>query len=144
MSLFVVDASVVVKWFVPEIHSDAARRLLALSHDYFAPDLVFAEAANAVWKKIRRGELRIEDGPHLVADISRSAVEPVSCRTLAGDAVVLANATRQTVYDALYVVLAVRLDTRLITADDRLAGALGGVPMVADRIQLVHLFDPGS
>ena len=37
MSVFVVDASVVVKWFVPEIHSDAARRLLVLPHEYIAP-----------------------------------------------------------------------------------------------------------
>ena len=29
VSVFVVDASVVIKWFVPEIHSDAARRLLS-------------------------------------------------------------------------------------------------------------------
>ena len=56
MSAFVVDASVVVKWFVPEVHSDAARRLLTLSHEYFAPDLLFAETANTIWKKIRRGE----------------------------------------------------------------------------------------
>jgi predicted nucleic acid-binding protein len=39
VSAFVVDASVVVKWFVPEIHSDAARRLLVLPHEYVAPDL---------------------------------------------------------------------------------------------------------
>ena len=53
MSVFVVDASVVVKWFVPEIHSDAARRLLVLPHEYVAPDLLFAETANTIWKKIR-------------------------------------------------------------------------------------------
>jgi predicted nucleic acid-binding protein len=46
VSVFVVDASVVVKRFVPEIHSDAAKRLLVLSHEYVAPDLLFAETAN--------------------------------------------------------------------------------------------------
>ena len=35
VSAFIVDASVVVKWFVPEIHTDAARRLLTLPHEYF-------------------------------------------------------------------------------------------------------------
>ena len=48
MSVFVVDASVVVKWFVPEVHSDASQRLLILPHEYVAPDLLFAEAANAI------------------------------------------------------------------------------------------------
>ena len=51
MSAFVVDASVVVKWFVPEIHSDAARRLLTLPHQYLAPDLLLAETANTIWKR---------------------------------------------------------------------------------------------
>lgn len=141
MSVFVIDASVVVKWFVPEIHSDAARRLLTLPHQYFAPDLLFAEASNTIWKKIRRGELSIEEGSRLVADIGRVAVESVSCRALAEDAHALANAIGQTVYDALYVALAVRLDTRLITADAGLAAALSGVPALAGQVQLVHMFE---
>ena len=140
MSVFVVDASVVVKWFVPEIHSEAARRLLALPHEYVAPDLLFAETANTIWKKIRRKELTAEEGQHLVADIGRIAVETVSCRALAEDAHALANATGRTVYDAMYVALAVRLNTRLITADDRLETAARHVPAVAGHIQLVQTF----
>lgn len=140
MSVFVVDASVVVKWFVPEIHSEAARRLLTLPNEYFAPDLLFAETANTIWKKIRRGELEAEDGRRLVADIGRVAVETVSCRALAEDAHALATATGRTVYDALYVALAVRLSTRLITADDRLEAALRRVPALAGHVQLVDMF----
>lgn len=140
MSLFVVDASVVVKWFVPEVHSDAARRLLTLPHEYIAPDLLFAETTNTVWKKVRRQELSAEDGQRLVTDIGRIAVETVSCRALAEDAHHLAHATGQTVYDALYVALAVRLDTGLITADDRLAAALKRVPLLADHIQPLRTF----
>ena len=101
MSVFVVDASVVVKWFVPEIHSDAARRLLVLPHEYIAPDLLFAETANTIWKKIRRQELTTEEGQQLVADIRQIAVETVPCRALAEDAHALANATGRTVYDLM-------------------------------------------
>jgi predicted nucleic acid-binding protein len=140
VSIFIVDASVVVKWFVPEIHSEAARRLLTSPHEYVAPDLLFAETANTIWKKIRRKELKLEEGRRLVADIGRSAVGTVSCRALAEDAHALANATGQTVYDALYVALAVRLNTRLITADDRLAGALANVPALSGHVQLVDAF----
>ena len=43
MSVFVVDASLVIKWFVPELHSEAARRWLGASHDYVAPNLRFSE-----------------------------------------------------------------------------------------------------
>jgi predicted nucleic acid-binding protein len=139
VNIFVVDASVVVKWFVPEIHSEAARRLLALPREYVGPDLLFAEAANTIWKKIRRKELPADEGPRLVADIGRIAVETVTCRALAEDAFALANATGRTVYDAMYLALAVRLDTRLITADERLEAALRNVPAVADHIELVQI-----
>jgi predicted nucleic acid-binding protein len=141
MSVFVVDASVVVKWFVPEIHSDAARRLLALPHEYIAPDLLFAETANTIWKKIRREELTAEEGRRLVADIGQIAVATVPCRALAEDAHALANATGRTVYDAMYVALAVRLSTRSITADDRLEAALKEIPAVAGHIQHVQTFE---
>ena len=140
MSVFVVDASVVVKWFVPEIHSEAARRLLVLPHEYVAPDLLFAETANTIWKKIRREELTAEQGQQLVADIGRIAVQTISSRALSEDAHALANATRRTVYDSMYVALAVRLDTRAITADERLEAALKRIPAVAGHIQLVQTF----
>ncbi len=141
MSAFVIDASVVIKWFVPEVHSDAARRLLVLPHEYVAPDLLFAEAATAIWKKIRREELTPEEGQQLVADIGQIGVETVSCRALAEDAHALANATGRTVYDSMYVALALRLNTRAITADDRLEVALKKIPAVAGHIQLVQAFE---
>jgi len=40
----------------------------------------------------------------------------------------------------LYVTLAVRLKTRLITADDRLEAALRNLPSLAGHIQLVEAF----
>jgi len=141
MSVLVVDASVVVKWFVPEVHSAAARRLLAQSNDYFAPDLLFAETTNTVWKKIRRRELSLDEGQRLVGDINRIAVETVSCRVLAADAHALANAVDESVYDALYVTLAIRLNTRMITADDRLEAALTTFPKLAAHVQHVRAFE---
>jgi predicted nucleic acid-binding protein len=140
VSVFVVDASIVIKWFIPEIHSDAARRLLECGHDYMAPDLLFAETANTIWKKVRRGELSPRDGERLVVDIGRAAVETVPCRALAADAYFLASASGRTVYDAMYLALAVRLDTRTITADERLAAAIGAMPTLAAYIESVQTF----
>lgn len=121
MSVFVVDASLVVKWFVPEIHSDAAQRWLAASHEYVAPDLLFPEVGNAVWKKVRREELTADEAHRLVADLERVAVETIGMRGLLPDAVALALEADITVYDATYLTLAVRLDTEVITGDDHLA-----------------------
>lgn len=141
MSVYVVDASVVIKWFVPEIHSDAARRLLAETHQYLSPDLLFPEVGNAIWKKVRRGELTAEAGQRLVVDIASIAVETVSTRGLMIDAHALAVATGLTVYDAMYLALAVRLRTAMITADDRLSRIVAAHPMTAAHVRLIQTFD---
>ena len=140
MSVFVVDASLVVKWFVPEVHSEAARRWLDASHDYIAPDLVVPEAGNAIWKKLRRGELSQDEGQRLVADISAIGVEAVSMRALLPDAHALAVATGIPVYDAMYLTLAVRLETQVVTGDDRFARKLAEHPLLAPHIRSLEDF----
>jgi len=141
VSVFVVDASVVIKWFVPEVHSDRARRLLAATHQYLSPDLLFPEVGNAIWKKVRRGELTAEEGQRLAVDIAGIAVETVSTRGLVVDAQALAISTGLTVYDAMYLTLAVRLKTELITADDRLSRIVAAHPMTAAHVRLVQTFE---
>jgi predicted nucleic acid-binding protein len=61
MRRYVVDASVAVKWFVPEIHSAEALRLLSLYCELLAPDLLPSEFGNILWKKTRRGEIRVPE-----------------------------------------------------------------------------------
>ena len=140
MSVFVVDASVVLKWFVPEIHGDAARRLLAATHQFLSPDLLFPEVGNAIWKKVRRGELTAEEGRQLAADISSVAVETVSTRGLMIDAHVLAVTTGLTAYEAMYLALAIRLETALVTADDKLSRTVAAHPMTAAHVRLLRTF----
>lgn len=140
MSVFVVDASLVIKWFVPEVDSDAARRWLDASHDYLAPELLFPEAGNTVWKKVRRGELSPDDGRRLATDLSVIAVEAVSMRGLLPDAHALALRTGMTVYDATYLALAVRLETQVITGDDRFARRLADHPLLAPHVRSLRDF----
>ena len=142
MSLFVVDASLIVKWFVPEIHSEAARRWLHAGHHYVAPDLVFPEAGNAIWKKVRRGELAPEIARSLVSDLSTTAFESVAMRALVPDALALALATGITVYDATYLTLAVRLDTQVVTGDDRFARKLAEHRLLTPYVRSVMDFIP--
>jgi len=140
VSVYVVDAIVVIKWFLPEIHSDAARRLLSGPHEFFSPDLLFPEVGNVIWKKVRRGELTTEQGERLAADISTVAVETVPTRGLVLDAYALAAATGLTVYDCMYLALAVRLETEMITADDRLGRTVAAHPMTAVHVRLIQSF----
>ena len=141
MSVFVVDASVVIKWFVPEVHSDRARRLLVATHQYLSPDLLFPEVGNAIWKKVRRSELSAEEGQRLAVDIAGIAVETVPTRGLMVDAQALAITTGLTVYDAMYLTLAIRLQTELITADGRLGRTVTAYPMAAAHVRLVQTFE---
>jgi predicted nucleic acid-binding protein len=140
MSAVVVDASVVIKWFVPENGTEAALQLLHSGHQFVAPDLLFAEVANSIWKKTLRGELTAIDSHHLAADLERIAVETIQCRELATDAHALALITARSVYDSMYVAVAIRLETRLITADERLVNALAAFPKIAGYVERLGSF----
>jgi len=126
----VVDASVVVKWFLPEIDREAALRLRDSGERIIAPDHLFAESTNAVRKKVRRGEVSPEHARGVIGRIVAAAVgiEVVSCLDLASDAFGIAMTCGCSVYDAIYVALAVQREARLITAADRLYKAVSNLP----------------
>lgn len=140
MSVFVVDASVAIKWVLPENDSDVARRLFELPHSWLAPDLFFAEVANIVWKRIRRKELTPEEGRLLLGDVERIAIDAVPCRDLVEDALAIASAAGQTVHDSLYLALAIRMETQWITADERLGNAVAGIEPLASHIAMLATF----
>ena len=52
-----VDSNVVVKWFITELLSDAARVLLTPRIDLYAPDILLTDCANTVWKKFHTNEI---------------------------------------------------------------------------------------
>lgn len=51
MTRYVVDASVAIKWFLPEVHSEPASRLLREERYLLVPDLIWAEFGNVLGKK---------------------------------------------------------------------------------------------
>lgn len=126
----VIDASVGLKWVLPEPGADAAialrDRLVAAGSPVYVPDLFWAEAANVLWRltRGRRASLdRAEAGALL--DVLRAApltTEPVS--PLAGRALEVACVAGITVYDAAYIALAELRGALLWTADRRLVDAL--------------------
>ena len=59
--IVVVDASVAVKWFLPEPFSEAAARLLDASCELVAPDLMRLEVGSAFLKALRRGVIGSSD-----------------------------------------------------------------------------------
>ena len=102
----VVDASVAIKWLVAEENSDAADRLLAGGDDLHAPRLMASEIANALWRKVRMGEIGHGQAGILIAAVSEMPVHWSSDETLCADALRLAVALDRPVYDCVYLALA--------------------------------------
>lgn len=117
MSALVVDASVAVKWFLPEIHSEAAGRILKSRQKLLAPDLIWAEVGNTLWKKNIRQEITMEESSGILKDFLRFPLEIYSSKTLIDTAWNLALRCRISVYDGLYIALAVGSGCSLVTAD---------------------------
>lgn len=121
----IVDASVVVKWFVvEELHAEA-RDLLTGTEALFAPDILATEVANALWAKAARGEI---DEPVALRDVAavsgRGEPELRPSPPLAPRAFSLARQLNHPVYDCVYLALAERLDAPLVTADRRFVAAV--------------------
>ena len=119
MRKIVVDASVVAKWFVPEIHSDAAARLLGPAIVLFAPDLIVAEFANVLWKKVRRAEITRAEAGEILRAFGALPLEIRPSSSLLAAAFELAVELDRSVYDSLYLALAVAEECAMVTADTR-------------------------
>ena len=126
MSGYVVDASVAIKWFIPEIHSDAALQAKRLRQRLHVPAFMTMELGNVIAKKIRRGELTREDGRSILKELRHLPLQRHADERLFPAAYELALDTQQSLYDCLYLALAEAVDGRLITADRKFFKALGG------------------
>lgn len=124
----VVDASVAIKWFVPEIHAQAARRLLREGIALLAPDLIWAEVANALWRKWRNEELAAEDVEGILNDFRRYPLRICSGESLYDVAWPVARGSGRTFYDSLYLALAMSNGCPLVTADLRFYNAVKDTP----------------
>ena len=131
MTPLVVDASVVAAAFLPEPYHDLAAGILASDRALHAPDLLLAELGNVAWKRHARGELSAQEAEDLLADVLRLPIAYAPSSGLVSAALPLAMTTAQTVYDSLYVALAIELGARLVTADQRLVRGLEGTPLAA-------------
>lgn len=123
MDRAVVDASVAIKWVYSEDLSDQAqeaRKRLGL----IAPDLMLAECANILWKKVRRDEMTSEEARFSIAALRRSQIDLVPIADLSGHALELSIELDHPAYDCFYLALCRRENLPLITADDRLVRKL--------------------
>lgn len=129
MSQYVVDASVAAKWFVNEEHSAAAGRLRKVDHELIGPDLLPVEVGSALLKKVRRGELSAAEGESGARLLTLLPIRLQAALGLLPSAWAIANRYTCSLYESIYVALAVEADCELVTADRKLFDMLAGTPL---------------
>ncbi len=127
MSAIIVDASVGVKWFVPEVHSAEARAWRQGPDNLHVPAFFFdLEIANVLWKKVQRAEITRADADLILGQLPSLPVTRHPEPPLLASAFDLASRTQRTVYDCMYLALAMQLGGRMVTSDQRLYRSLAG------------------
>lgn len=141
MKTYVIDTSVAIKWYIPEPLSDAAVYYLELYRQekarLLAPDLIIAEMGNVLWKKVRQDELIIKDARQ-VSDILSNycPIKLIPSSELMPAALEIALTASLTVYDSLYLALAVSVEAPLVTADQEIKKLTSNFPFFKQVILL--------
>jgi predicted nucleic acid-binding protein len=131
LNQIVVDASVAAKWVLPRTHeplADEASDLLARYVDgkiqFAVPDLFWPELGNLLWKAVRLKRCTLPDAKLALSSLSEYSFPTIPTKPLLDLAFTIAEAFDRTVYDSIYVALAVSSKSQLVTADEKLANAL--------------------
>jgi predicted nucleic acid-binding protein len=126
---YAVDTSVSVKWFLPEIHSRDALRLLNKEFELLAPDLIFTEFGNVLWKKWRADEIDSDSAKKMLSDFKRMPLAVISSEIILDFAWTIAKRYQRSFYDSLYLAVAETQECRLVTADKKFYNALKSTPL---------------
>jgi predicted nucleic acid-binding protein len=131
LTALVLDASVALKWVVPSANEPLAAESLRLLKRYtdgeinfIVPDIFWAEVGNVLWKGVRQQRWQPGFAGTTAADMRVRDFFTVASQELLVEALTIALAHDRSVYDCLYVALAIQFKIEMITADERLANAL--------------------
>ncbi len=133
----VIDASVALKWVLDEPGREAADALL--EEELVAPALWLLEAANALWQRTQSGEISAEEARERLTELYNA---PVTTMTIEDDLIAaadLANTLAHPVYDCLYLAMAIRENTHVVTADSRFHAAVDRSPTLKGAVRLLEV-----
>ena len=138
MTLLVIDASIAVKWVIEEEGTPEALTIRSRAK-LIAPDLLIAECANILWKKVARRELLREEALVAASLLEKADIELYPMRSLLASATRLAIALDHPAYDCLYLAAALENDCRMLTADERFLRKVGEARDAAVRDRAIAL-----
>jgi predicted nucleic acid-binding protein len=137
---YVLDASVIVKWFLHHQEADRDRALalrdlhISGRSKIYIPQLALLEVLNAIRFSPKADE---EDGTTALETLQDLHLEMKSADTdVLRKANAIAWAYKITIYDALYVALAEQIGSPLITADEAMLRKLKGHNIVVPLREL--------
>lgn len=130
----VIDASVAFKLLINEPDSERAFAAITAG-DALAPSLLYAELGNAIWKRIRKGEIVETEVENRLADIAHF-LRPIDEIPMVPRALRMAVELGHPIYDCVYLAVAETLDDIVLTADAKFAKRLAGTAY-AERVRLL-------
>jgi predicted nucleic acid-binding protein len=134
-SAIIVDASVALKWVLDEDDSPLARALAARS--LAAPDLLWPECANGLWRWARTGALPRRVALERFAALRRAPVALAPTGHLLDRALTLAIEIGHPFYDCLYLALALIRGTQVVSADRRFVNTVRRHASLAEFVVLL-------
>jgi predicted nucleic acid-binding protein len=135
---FIVDASVALSWYFRDEESELSERLFAMTDDHqlLVPPHWFSEVANGMRMGEMRGRCSEDDAPSFIALLGRMryAIDRLAPFAQFDMILPLAREHALTVYDAIYLHLAMSSRAPMATFDKRLASAARevGVEVLGD------------
>jgi predicted nucleic acid-binding protein len=130
LTLFVLDASVAVKWFLLSAEPLKAEAVALLARrmegeiEFIVPDLFWAELGNILWKATRQARCTAPQAEGFLDRARGQDLPTVPSEELLNEALAIASEYSRSFYDGLYLALAVTEKIEMITADERLANAV--------------------
>jgi predicted nucleic acid-binding protein len=140
--LIYLDTSVVVAYYCPEPLSGQAERYIRAHVGPAISDLTEVEIRSALSRKVRRGELQVEDARkiasrftvHIEDNLYRRLALERRHYELARDWLGRFDLTLRAL-DALHLAVAASEGLRLVTADEALARSAKALSVQAERLQ---------
>jgi predicted nucleic acid-binding protein len=131
LNLIVPDASVAAKWFLPRSDETLVREAIGVLRRYesgqiqlIVPSIFWAEIGNVFWKAVRLGRWPEEAALTAAREMVDRQFPTIADSELLIDAISIALHAGRTVYDSLYVALALPYNAEMVTADERLANSV--------------------
>ena len=118
----IVDASVAIKWVLDEEKSPDARRLPETDR-LAAPELMLLECANVLAIRVKRGLISTAEAEAAYVALNLMPVRTIASRQHIARAQAIAMELGQSVYDSLYLAVALAEGAVFVTADAAFARA---------------------